>query len=136
MKISPRFALDNLFVVGGAFLTVSAMSFAPGILKWLGFGVSAGIAVVAGGAVLLIQPRRERIGHAVVGLVALWSLIAALVFTGTTMTWLVFADGIALAVVALADLTGHEMNDERVVHELTVTQQPAESSMLNGKVAA
>ena len=38
------------------------------------------------------------------GLVALWSLIAALIFTGSLLTWLVLADAIALGVVALVDL--------------------------------
>jgi len=46
MKLSPRFALDNLFVVAAAFLAVSAMTFLgvaqPGSISWLperGYGV-------------------------------------------------------------------------------------------------
>ena len=56
-----------------------------------------------------------------VGLVALWSLIAALIFTGSLLTWLVLADAIALGVVALADLAAHEVSTENVVHRLEVT---------------
>jgi len=31
MKLSPRFVLDNLFVVGGAFLAVVAMAFTASV---------------------------------------------------------------------------------------------------------
>jgi hypothetical protein len=48
------------------------------------------------------------------GVVALWSLVAALAFSGTALTWLVFADGIALGVFALADLAAHESTTERI----------------------
>ena len=53
-------------------------------------------------------------------LVALWSLIAALVFSGNSLMWLVFADALGLAAVALADLTAHEVGAEHVVHSLEV----------------
>ena len=58
--------------------------------------------------------------HGIVGLVALWSLVAALAFSGTLLTWLVFADAIAVGVLALADLTAHEATTEKVVHQLVV----------------
>jgi hypothetical protein len=54
------------------------------------------------------------------GLVALWSLVAALAFSGTLLTWLVFADALAVGVLALADLTAHEATTEKVVHQLVV----------------
>ena len=33
---------------------------------------------------------------------ALWSLVAALIFSGAALTWLVFADAIALGVAAMS----------------------------------
>jgi hypothetical protein len=48
MKLSLRFALDNLFVLGAAFLAVSVMAFSAAVAGWLAFGVSTGLAVVAG----------------------------------------------------------------------------------------
>ena len=54
-------------------------------------------------------------------MVALWSLIAALAFSGTALTWLVFADAIALGVLALADLAVHEATTERIVHSIEVS---------------
>jgi hypothetical protein len=55
----------------------------------------------------------------------LWSLIAALTFTGSALTWLVFADAIGLGVLALADLVAHESTEERVVHQLEVRERMA-----------
>ncbi|MCW2907671.1 MAG: hypothetical protein JWL68_2460 [Actinomycetia bacterium] len=121
MKLSPRFVLDNLFVLGAAFLAVSAMAFSVTLAGWLAFGVSTGLAVVAAASMAAAHRIGQRIGHGVVGLVALWSLIAALIFTGSVLTWLVLADAIALGVVALADLTAHEVSTENVVHRLEVT---------------
>jgi len=41
-------------------------------------------------------------------------------FSGTALTWLVFADAIAVGVLALADLAAHEATTERIVHQLEV----------------
>ena len=134
MKLSPRFALGTLAVTGGAFLAVAAMSFSAPVAGWLAFGVSTGLAVLAVASAALTRSAGQRIGHGLLGLVALWSLIAALVFAGTALTWLVFADAIALGVVALADLTAHEVTTENVVHRLKVTGSPAAER--SGRIAA
>src|ERR1700755_3274786 len=81
MKLSLRFALDNLFVIGAAFLAVSAVAFSASVAGWLAFGVSTGFTVLAGASVATMRRRSQRIGHGLIGLVALWSLIAALIFT-------------------------------------------------------
>ena len=46
--------------------------------------------------------------------------LTALAFSGTLLTWLVFADALAVGVLALADLTAHEATTEKVVHQLVV----------------
>lgn len=120
MKLSSRFLLDSLFVVAGAFLTVASMAWAAGTAGWTAFGVSAGVAVIAAASAVLAKKNSVRIGHGLIGLVALWSLIAALAFSGTALTWLVFADAIALGIFALADLAVHEATTERIVHQLEV----------------
>ncbi|GIH15607.1 hypothetical protein [Rugosimonospora africana] len=128
MKLTPRFALDSLFLTGGVFLLVSSMAFAPVTAGRLAFGVATGLAVVAGLSAILARGTGQKVGHGILAAAGLWSLIAALTFTGTTLTWLVFADAIGLAAVALADLAGHEVTTERVVHELVVKGTPAEAS--------
>lgn len=125
MKLSPRFVLDNLFVIAGAFLVVAAMVFTAHVAGWVRFGVFTGLTVLALASAILTRTTGQRIGHAALGVVGLWSLIAALAFSGTLLTWLVFADAIALGVIALADLTAHEVTTENVVHRLVVTPENA-----------
>jgi hypothetical protein len=125
MRLSSRFILDNLFLVAAAFLVVASMTWSAGLAGWIAFGVSAGIAVIAGtSAVLttrtLLANGGHKLGHGLVALIALWSLSAALAFSGTLLTWLVFADAIAVGLLALADLTAHEATTEKVVHQLVV----------------
>jgi hypothetical protein len=121
MKLSSRFILDSLFVVAAAFLTVAAMAWSSGTAGWTAFGVSAGVTVLAAASAVLAKKTSRRIGHGLLGVVALWSLVAALAFSGTALTWLVFADAIALGVLALADLAVHEATTERIVHSLEVS---------------
>jgi hypothetical protein len=120
MKLSSRFLLDSLFVVAGAFLAVASMAWAAGTAGWTAFGVSTGITVLAAASAALAQKNSRKLGHGLLGLVALWSLVAALAFSGTVLTWLVFADAIAVGVFALADLATHEATTERIVHQLEV----------------
>jgi FtsH-binding integral membrane protein len=120
MKLSSRFLLDSLFVVAGAFLTVASMAWAAGPAGWTAFGVSVGVTVLAAASAALAKKNSLRLGHGLIGLVALWSVIAALAFSGSALTWLVFADAIAVGVLALADLTAHEATTERIVHQLEV----------------
>ena len=135
MNLSPRFALDNLFVIGGAFLAVIAMAFTASVAGWTGFGVFIGLAVAALASALFGRGAVRRTTHAVVGLVALWSIAATLIYSGSALTWLVFAGGVAVTVIALIDLAAHEVTTENVVHRLEVTESPA-SLPANGSRAA
>lgn len=128
MSLSTRFGVDVLSIVAGGFLAVAAMAFTAPTAGWVGFGVFTGLTVLGGAGAVFATRRGARIGHGVLGLVGLWSLIAALLFTGPALTWLVFADALAVALVGLADLTAHETTTERVVHELEVHSTPVVSS--------
>ena len=120
MKLSSRFILDNLFVIAAGFLAVAAMTWTIGVAHWVAFAVSVGVLVLAGTSAVLVPTLARKVGHGVIGLAAVWSIIAALVFSGTALTWLVFADAILVGVLALADLTAHEATTENVVHRLEV----------------
>lgn len=125
--LSPRYALDVVTMLGGGFLALSALTFSTGVAGWLGFGVSTGIAVLAVAGALFTRRTSARIGHGATAVVAIWSLIAALVFSGPALTWLVFADALGLLAVALADLTVHEVTTERVVHAIDVRSGTTEN---------
>jgi len=86
--------------------------------------------VLAGVSAVLVPTLARKIGHGVIGLAAAWSIIAALVFSGTALTWLVFADAILVGVLALADLTAHEATTENVVHQLEVLDGAAAEKRL------
>jgi hypothetical protein len=128
MRLSSRFILDNLFLLAAAFLVVAAMTWSAGLAGWIAFGISAGITVIAGASAVLTPKSARKLGHGVIALAALWSLVAALAFSGTLLTWLVFADAIAVGVLALADLTAHEATTEKVVHQLVVHDGAAVSA--------
>ena len=119
---SRRLLLDSLFVVAGSFLTVASMAWSAGPAGWTAFGVSAGITVLAVASAALAKKSYRRFGHGLIALVALWSLVAALAFAGPALTWLVFADAIAVGVLSLADLAAHEATTERIVHSLEVSE--------------
>jgi hypothetical protein len=133
MKISSRFILDNLFVIAAGFLVAAALAFSAPVAGWTGFGVFTGLTVIAGVSAALARNPGRKAGHGLVAVAGLWSLIAALVFSGTVLMWLVLADAILVGVLALADLTAHEVTTEKVVHQLVVTGTPAAA---NGHTAA
>jgi hypothetical protein len=101
-----------LYLLAGAFLAVVSRTFVPGDAGWIGFGVSTGIVLVAVANILLLKATSARLAHTAVVVVALWSLTAALVFVGTTLGWLVFADAVGLVAVAVAGLTLNEFGLE------------------------
>ena len=123
--MSLRFAMGSLFALAGGFLVVSSFTFSAGTASWLAFGVSAGVTVLAAAALAARGASIRSFGFAAAFAVGLWSLIAALLFTGDTLTWLIFADAAALVAVALTDLSLHEISTERVVHTLDVRERGA-----------
>jgi hypothetical protein len=112
------------------------MAFSASVAGWLAFGVSTGLTVIAVGSAVTTRKTGQRIGHSLLAVVGLWSLIAALTFSGAALTWLVFADAIALGALALVDLTAHEVTTESVVHHLEVTENIAGSDAPTGRIAA
>jgi hypothetical protein len=129
MKLSSRFMLDGLFLLAGAFLTVASMTWAAGTAGWTAFGVSTGVAVLATASAALGRSLTRRAGHGLLALLGIWSLVAAVAFSGPALTWLVFADAIAVGVVALADLTVHEATTERVVHQLEIRETSRDEAL-------
>lgn len=118
--MSIRFGLGTLFALAGGFLVAASLAFSANTAGWLSFGVGTGVTVLATAALAKYGISRGSYGDAAAFVVGLWSLIAALVFTGNTLTWLVFADALALVAVALVQLAVHEISTERVVHTLEV----------------
>ena|ERR1700754_5117518 len=117
MRIEFISRLALLLVAG--FLVLASQVWTGGTLEWL--FIVGGVVMIAVAAVGLARPRApQRALDSLLALLGIWSIVEAIVFTGSTLEWVSFATGIAAALVATVGLTLHEMTTERVVHELSV----------------
>jgi hypothetical protein len=116
--MSVRFVTNLLVALAGGFIVVASQAFTAAVTGWVTFGVALGVILVL--AASQIQERRG-LGLATLGAaVAVWSVVASVVYTGSTLTWLSFAEGLGLLGVAVAGLVAHELSTERVVHTIDV----------------
>jgi hypothetical protein len=115
--MSPRFISNVSLAVAGAFVVVASQTFTPNVTGWLTFGVSLGALALL--AVVQLDRARgsiQRVLDAGTGALALWSAVASVVFTGTTLTWWSLAEGIGFVALAVIGLVAHELRTERIVH--------------------
>jgi hypothetical protein len=92
---------------------------AMGTVEWL--FIVGGILMIALAAGALGQDTgAQRNLDVVLAVLGIWSIVQAIVFTGTTLEWVAFATAAAAGLLATVGLTLHEMTTERVVHELSV----------------
>ena len=112
-------------------MVVASMVWSPTTFQWLMLG--GGIAAVLLSAALLISRRgvAQRSLDGIIGALGAWTIVASLVFAGSTVTWLGFASGVAFVALALVGLTLHELFTERVVHSIEV-HAPAHEHELAG----
>ena len=117
--MSQRFISSLALALAGAVVVVSSQAFSSNVTGWVTFGVSLGALA------LLAVVERDRMGDraqmlldAGIGLLAIWSVIASVVYNGRTLTWLSLAEGLVYVALAVAGLGLHEVEDERAVHAL------------------
>jgi hypothetical protein len=118
-----QYILNGTALVAGIAATLWSRLFTGGTLEWVVFGIGAAVALAGVVGLKVASTARTEAGFSLLGLVGAWSAFAALVFSGTTLGWLAFADAIATIVVAGAALVAHELTTERVVHTLEVREQ-------------
>lgn len=124
--MNSRFLTNAVLAVLGGFIVVASMVWAPAVFMWLMLG-SGILAVLAAGAVVIKgRGNAQRPLDATVGILGTWTIVASLVFSGSVVTWLGFASGVALVGLALIGLTLHELYTERVVHSLEVRHTPVD----------
>ena len=125
--MSQRFISNVALAVAGAVIVVSTQAFAPQTAGWVTFGVSLGALALL--AIAHRDPAGERIQwilDAGITLLALWSAVASVVYSGSTLKWLSLAEGLAFVGLAVAGLIVHEVRTERIVHSLEAV--PADST--------
>jgi hypothetical protein len=116
--MSQRFISNLALAIAGGVVVVSSQAFSSSRTGWLTFGVSLGALALL--AVVQRDQARGRIQRAldaVTGALALWSAVASVVYTGTTLTRLSLGEGIAFVGLAIVGLVAHELRTERIVHQ-------------------
>lgn len=117
--MSQRFITNVALAIAGAVVVAASQAFTSSVTGWLTFGVSLGALALL--AVVRREPMGEpasRLLDAGIGLLAIWSAIASVVYSGRLLTWLSFGEGVALVALAVAGLVVHEVRVERAVHSL------------------
>ncbi len=124
ISIHNRFATSMLVATLGVFLAIVSRIWAPGTVEWIGVGVGAG-AILIGLAAAAATARGmvERAIDALIVVLGAWTVVASLVYSGTTRLDLAFWSGVGLALLGACGLIAHERTTERVVHELEVTHR-------------
>ena len=109
--------------LAAAFLVVASSAFTSlAAIAALAFAISVGTLVVSAG---IAYRYRDHVPTLVTALVttavSAWTIVASVVFSQSTVQTLAFAGSLALAGLALAGLTIHELSSERITHSLEVT---------------
>lgn len=134
--MNSRFLTNAVLTVVGAFIVVASMAWGTPTFMWLMF--AAGI-VAVGGSLAAVVPGRGLAQRSLDGAIAIlgaWTIVASLVFSGATVTWLGFASGIGFVALALAGLTAHELRTERVVHAFELRTTTNERTPTNARTYA
>lgn len=127
--MNSRFMTNVSLMLAGGFLVVVSLVWSVSIFEWVMLGIGI-LAVLVAGAVLDVgRGRIQRTLDGTIGALGAWTIVASLVFAGSTVTWLGFASGLGLVALALIGLTLHELSTERVVHSIEVHTATAEREM-------
>jgi type IV secretory pathway VirB2 component (pilin) len=117
IKMSQRFISNVALAIAGAVVVVASQAFSSSLTGWLTFGVSLGaLALLAVVQRDRARGRLQRMLDVATGALALWSAVASVVYTGTTLTWLSFGEAIGFVALGVAGLVAHELSTERIVH--------------------
>lgn len=123
-----RFISNVVLALAAGFVVVASQAFGSAVTGWIAFGVALGIVLLLGASQL--DRRRgvtQRSLDGIAAVVAAWTVVAAVVFSGSVVTWLAFAGGLGLVAVALVGLIVHELSTERVVHTLEFDRSSSDS---------
>lgn len=124
IPIHSRFAGNMLVAVGGVFLAIVSRIWVAGTVEWIGVGIGAAVLVIAlGSMAATARGMSERGIDLLIAVLGAWTIVASLVFSGTTLLNLALWEGIGLALLGAVGLIAHEQTTERVVHQLEVTHR-------------
>jgi hypothetical protein len=118
-----RYITSALLALAGGFVVASSQAFASGTTAWLAFGIGIAALVLAAAPALFRE--KSPVALSVDGLgavLAIWTIVASVVFHGDTVLWLSFAEGAGFFGLALASLT---LDHVRLARSARATLAPA-----------
>lgn len=124
--MTSRFLSNLSLAILAGFLVVVSLALPISAAAWIMFGVGVVAVALLGAAALPGRGMAQRALDALIGILGAWTIVASLVFAGTTVMWLSFASGVGLVALAVIGLVVHEISTERVVHSLEVRTVPTD----------
>src|SRR6266404_3210935 len=128
--MSLRFATNLLLLIASGFVVVSTQAFDAVTTGWIAFGVALAILGVTAAA------QRDRMRDtaqtaldAIIGLLAVWTVVASTLFDGATLTWLSLGEALGFAGLAAVGLITNEVSAERAMHRLATPERGGESAV-------
>jgi hypothetical protein len=124
-----RFIAAVVTGLAGGFVVTVSQAFSPGITAWLAFGVGLALLVVAAFPVLFGERGIAGVALDAVGSVlAVWTVVASVVFSGEVVKWLSFAEGAGFVALAVAGLVLNQLRLARSIHRAAPVQVPTGGS--------
>ena len=112
-----RFVTSFITGVAGAFVVVASQAFVAGTTAWLAFAIGIGLLVLS--AAPALSGERRIVGLALDGLgglLAIWTIVASVVFSGDVVKWLSFGEGAGFALLAAGGLVLNQVRLTRLAH--------------------
>jgi hypothetical protein len=112
----PRYISWLVIGVAAAFLVVATAAFSLSTTASLAFAISIGTLIVSAAVSYRYRKDVATLSTGLVtAIVSGWTVVASLVFSLPTVQNLALASGLALAGLAIAGMTEHELENERAV---------------------
>jgi hypothetical protein len=124
-----RFATSIVGAVAGGVLVAISLALATGTTAWVAFGI--GLAIMALSVVPALLGERRPFGLLLDGtsaVLAVWTVVASVVFTGSVVKWLSFGEGAAFAALAFGGLI---LNQVRLVRRNRVPVSVGSSNSIS-----
>lgn len=134
MSMRLHFISRLALLIAAGFLVVSSQVWTGETLEWL-FAVGGAVTIAVAAIDAFPRSVAQRAIDTLVVVLGAWTVVEALIFSGTELKWWSFGCACALAGLSVIGLAIHEMSTERVVHELSVTHDPSPAESVRGPLA-
>jgi hypothetical protein len=118
--MSMCFITNAIVAVATGFLVVASQAYSPSTAGWIAFGIAIGILALASVAQAdAARGRVQRTLDSLIAIVAAWTIVASVVFSGTTLKWLTTGEALALVALGVVGLAYNEVREQNAVRTET-----------------